>query len=63
MRRSTVVLLLTPEETGSRSPHDSRRRETDAAPRGAECIRKREHAALGAISERAAQSDFREVIN
>lgn len=30
---------------------------------GAECSRKREQAALGAISERVAQSDFREVIN
>lgn len=30
---------------------------------GAECSRKWEQAALGAISERAAQSDFREVIN
>lgn len=29
----------------------------------AECSRKWEQAALGAISERVAQSDFREVIN
>lgn len=60
MRRRTVVLLLTPEETHA-IPDDVKPMLLLGA--GAECSGKREHAALGAISERAAQSDFREVIN
>lgn len=43
-----------------RARHGAERR---AGWGGAECSRKWEQAALGAISERAAQSDFREVIN
>lgn len=78
VRCLTVALLLPSGEPGSRTSHDpqqwksmlllqarhgAERRAGWGGGGGTECSRKWEQAALGAISERVAQSDFREVIN